>query len=56
MNRVLNERQKNIETARARNRNRLIQDRSEVAAQTPKNSFQITTDFNQFYNSPIYRS
>ena len=54
MNTDLNERQKNIETALARNR--LIQDRSEVAAQTPKNSFQQTVDFNQFYNSPIYRS
>jgi hypothetical protein len=36
--------------------NRLILDRSEVAAQPPENPNQVSVDFNQwFYNTERYR-
>ena len=54
MNTDLNERQINLE--KTCQRLRLIPDLSEVAAQTPKNSFQQTVDFNKFFdNRNLYR-
>ena len=62
MNSDLNGRQINLKTTDQRMiyenlvANRLIPDLSEVGAQPPKNPNQKSADFNQFYNSQIYRS